>query len=88
MFRVEKPEYVNKTFRMPLALVQDLERIAPKTSGTRIKPAAASILIAMRMALPATPIYSAVSPACPFHPSHLGENWRAMSAMRSLSARK
>ena len=28
MFRVEKPEYVNKTFRMPLALVQDLERIA------------------------------------------------------------
>ena len=30
MFRVEKTEYVNKTFRMPLALVQDLERIAQK----------------------------------------------------------
>ena len=62
--------------------------LCSKTSGTRIKPAAVSILIAMRMALPATPIYSAVSPACPFHPSHLDENWRAMSAMRSLSARK
>ena len=30
MFRVEKTEYVNKTFRMPLALTQDLERIAQK----------------------------------------------------------
>ncbi len=30
MFRVEKTEYVNKTFRMPLALTQDLERIAKK----------------------------------------------------------
>ena len=25
MFRVEKTEYVNKTFRMPLALIQDLQ---------------------------------------------------------------
>ncbi len=30
MFRVEKTEYVNKTFRMPLAFIQDLERIAQK----------------------------------------------------------
>lgn len=28
MFRVEKTEYVNKTFRMPLELVQKLERLA------------------------------------------------------------
>ena len=28
MFRVEKTEYVNKTFRMPLELVQRLERLA------------------------------------------------------------
>ena len=28
MFRVEKTEYVNKTFRMPSDLVQKLERLA------------------------------------------------------------
>ena len=28
MFRVEKTEYVNKNFRMPLELVQALERLA------------------------------------------------------------
>lgn len=28
MFRVEKTEYVNKTFRLPLELVQKLERLA------------------------------------------------------------
>lgn len=28
MFRVEKTEYVNKTFRLPLDLVQQLERLA------------------------------------------------------------
>lgn len=28
MFRVEKTDYVNKTFRLPLELVQKLERLA------------------------------------------------------------
>lgn len=28
MFRVEKTEYVNKTFRLPVDLVQKLERLA------------------------------------------------------------
>lgn len=28
MFQVEKPEYVNKTFRMPVELVRELERLA------------------------------------------------------------
>ncbi len=30
MFRVEKQEYVNKTFRLPLELVQTLEQVAQK----------------------------------------------------------
>ena len=28
MFQVKKPEYVNKTFRMPRELVQELESVA------------------------------------------------------------
>ena len=28
MFQVKKPEYVNKTFRMPRELVQELEALA------------------------------------------------------------
>ena len=28
MFRIEKTEYVNKTFRLPQELVQELERLA------------------------------------------------------------
>ena len=28
MFRVERPEHVNKTFRLPLDLVQQLEQFA------------------------------------------------------------
>ena len=28
MFRIEKAEYVNKTFRLPQELVQELERLA------------------------------------------------------------
>lgn len=28
MFRVEKPEYVNKTFRIPLKLTRELEQVA------------------------------------------------------------
>ena len=28
MFKVEKPEYINKTFRMPLELVRELEIVA------------------------------------------------------------
>lgn len=30
MFRVERPEHVNKTFRLPLDLVQQLEQFAQK----------------------------------------------------------
>lgn len=28
MFKIQKPEHVNKTFRLPLHLVQQLEQIA------------------------------------------------------------
>ncbi len=28
MFRIEKPEYVNKTFRLPQELSQELEQLA------------------------------------------------------------
>lgn len=28
MFRIEKQEHINKTFRMPIELVRELERIA------------------------------------------------------------
>lgn len=28
MFKVEKPEMINKTFRLPLALVQRLQKVA------------------------------------------------------------
>ncbi len=30
MFKVQKDEYVNKTFRMPVKLVNDLEQLAQK----------------------------------------------------------
>ena len=30
MFKVEKKEYVNKTFRMPLSLTQELEQLAQR----------------------------------------------------------
>lgn len=30
MFRVEKEEYVNKTFRMPVKLIKELEQLAQK----------------------------------------------------------
>ena len=28
MFKIEKPEYINKTFRLPLELVQRLQTVA------------------------------------------------------------
>lgn len=28
MFRIEKPEYTNKTFRLPVPLVSELEKLA------------------------------------------------------------
>ena len=30
MFKVEKEEYVNKTFRMPVKLIKELEQLAQK----------------------------------------------------------
>ena len=30
MFRVKKEDYVNKTFRMPIALIKELEEVAQK----------------------------------------------------------
>ena len=30
MFRIEKTEYVNKTFRLPVELVEELEHVAQK----------------------------------------------------------
>lgn len=32
MFEVKKTEYINKTFRMPIELVKDLEKLAQKES--------------------------------------------------------
>lgn len=28
MFEIKKPEYINKTFRLPLELVKELEKVA------------------------------------------------------------